>query len=89
MIPAGLVSFVTLLWGIGWIVFARIHKTPALRWFCVPIFAVTLIYLYYSFVPVRIEIRAEIARMAILAIALSQSIILFVFSHIEREQHER
>lgn len=89
MIPAYLVSIVAFAWGIAWILFARIHKAPALYWFCLPIFAVAGVYGYYALVEVPIETRAIIARAGILAVAMIQIVVLSVFMILERKLHER
>lgn len=91
LIPSYLVAIVTLLAGIGWIAFARSQSgrfhARVFPWVGLPFFFVAAIYLWISFAPVDIAVRAVYARYSILSIATPQAIILILLSLKTRGTH--
>lgn len=91
LIPAYLIAIVTLLAGIAWIIFARSQSgrfhARVLPWVGLPFFFVSIVYVWLSFQPVDIAIRAIYARYSIMSIALPQAIILILLSLKTRGTH--
>lgn len=88
LIPSILIAVVTGAAGISWILFARSQKgryhAHVLAWLSLPFFMFCVVYTYFIFVNVQIDLRAMHARAGILSIALSQSIILIALTLINR-----
>ena len=93
LIPAYLVAIVTFLTGVAWIVFARSQfgrfQAHVLPWLGLPFFFVAAFYLWITFEPIDIAIRAVYARYSIISIAAPQAIILFLISLKTRGTHGR
>lgn len=91
LIPSLVVAISAGLAGIAWLFFARSqvgrHQGMILAWLCIPFFAIAGIYICFSVHEIAIDIRAVHARIGIMAISISQAIILFILSRTNRGKH--
>lgn len=91
LIPPFYIALVTGLAGLAWIVYARSEQgryhAKVLAWLSLPFFALSVIYLWYFFTDVHVDLRAMYARFGIMSVALSQAIILFILSYTNRGIH--
>lgn len=88
MIPPEFISFGLSLAGLAWILFAKSQvgrfQAKILTWLALPFFAVAVVYGYFSFVEVDVEIRAWYARVGYFLISLPQSVVLIILSFLNR-----
>ena len=88
MIPAYVIACVSGLAGAAWIVFARSQRgrmqSSALGWLCIPFFQVALVYLWFSLTDVPIDLRGMHARIMLFSVSVSQAVILFILSYLQR-----
>ena len=91
LVPSFWVALSTALAGIGWILFSRSQKgrfqANVLPWLSLPFFIVSLIYTWFSFVDMSIDIRVTYARLGFMVIALPQAIILIILYFLNRGAH--
>ncbi|HAR44902.1 MAG TPA: hypothetical protein DCS05_01685 [Nitrospiraceae bacterium] len=64
-------------------------QSKALIWLSVPFMAMSALYLWFSICDVPIESRGLPARIGILAVSVSQAIILSLLSYLQRGTHGR
>lgn len=91
MIPAYVIACVSGLAGAAWIVFARSQRgrmqARALGWLCIPFFQMALVYFWFSITDVPVELRGIHARIELFSVSVSQAIILFILSYLQRGTH--
>lgn len=90
---ASVVSFVTALAGISWLLFARSQQgrlqANVLLWLSLPFFVVSLIYAGFDYFEPSFELRAIYARLGFMIIAVPQAIILTILYFVNRGAHGR
>lgn len=88
LIPPFWVAISTALAGLGWLLFAHSQQgrfqANVLPWLSLPFFAVSLIYLWFSYIPASMDIRAAYARLGFMIISVPQAIILIVLYYLNR-----
>lgn len=91
MIPAYVIACVSGLAGAAWIVFARSQRgrmqARALGWLCIPFFQMALVYFWFSITDVPVELRGIHARIGLFSVSVSQAIILFILSYLQKGTH--
>ena len=92
-IPAEMVAIGCGLAALAWLFFARSQRGrmqgKALGWLSLPFLALSALYTWFSLCEVPIELRGFHARIGILTVSVSQAIILFLLSYLQRETHGR
>lgn len=91
-VSAPFIVVVTAFAGAAWILFARSQtgrfQSKVLTWLCVPYFASSIIYLWFSlFLDVDISVGVNHARLAIVTISLPQAIVLIALYFVQRGVH--
>jgi hypothetical protein len=85
--PAWLIAGSTFAAGIAWLVFARSQRGrwqgSVLGWLSLPFFAVSLVYGWFAFADVPIDLRMTQSRIGVLTISVSQALILLALAFIE------
>jgi hypothetical protein len=88
LLPAYWVAINLTLAGIGWILFARSQRgrfhANILPWLSLPFFTVALVYVWFNFFNVDIDMRAVFARLGFLIIAIPQAVILILLYVLNR-----
>jgi hypothetical protein len=83
-IPTIIIAISAGLAGVAWIFFARSQKgrrqAGALAWLSLPFFILCGIYIWFSLMPVEIDLRVAHARYSFLGISVSQAVILFIIA---------
>lgn len=91
IIPAQIVSLVSLFAALAWLVYARSQsgrkQAKVLAWLALPFLAPAIIYYWFSIADVDIQVRAAYARFVIFGTSLSQAIILLVVAFMNRDTH--
>jgi energy-coupling factor transporter transmembrane protein EcfT len=91
--PAELVAFCTGAAALGWILFSRSQKgrqlSGPLGWLSLPFLSLMVLYTWYSFIDIPIDQRAVHARIGIIAVSLSQALVLIILSLTSRNKNRR